>query len=68
MKIELTVNGERRQVEGGTSVADYLRSLDLSSQRVAVERNREIVPRAKHADELLGDGDELEIVTFVGGG
>jgi sulfur carrier protein len=64
----LTVNGERRQVEEGLSVAAYLAQLGLSSQRVAVERNRRIVPRSQHAEERMAEGDEIEIVTFVGGG
>ena len=47
---------------------DLLRQLALDSGRVAVERNRRVVPRAEHARETLADGDDLEVVTFVGGG
>ena len=47
---------------------DLLRKLELDRARVAVEHNRRVVPRAEHAGLLLNHGDQLEIVTFVGGG
>jgi len=65
--IAITVNGEGRSVAAGTTVAALIDVLGLAG-RVAVERNREVVPRAHHATTVLGDGDRLEIVTFVGGG
>jgi sulfur carrier protein len=55
-------------VNAGTSVAALIRELGLSDRPVAVERNREVVPRARHADTQLAAGDRLEVVTFVGGG
>ncbi len=64
----VVVNGETHPVEDGSSVADLLRTLGLQTQHVAVERNREIVPRATFAQTPLASGDRLEIVTFVGGG
>ena len=66
--LRLRVNGEAVLAAPGSTVVDLLRQLDLDSRRVAVERNREIVPRAEHGTRALADGDELEIVTFVGGG
>jgi sulfur carrier protein len=66
--LRIRVNGDAVLAASGSTVADLLRQLDLDSRRVAVERNREIVPRAEHASSALADGDELEIVTFVGGG
>jgi sulfur carrier protein len=66
--IAITVNGEQRQVPAGTTVLDLVRLLGLGARPVAVEKNREVVPRARHADEVLVDGDRLELVTFVGGG
>lgn len=66
MRIE--VNGEARDVEDGTTVAELLVSLGLGNGLVAVERNREIVPRARHAEARIEDGDRLEVVHFVGGG
>jgi sulfur carrier protein len=68
VSIEVVVNGQPRQVTAGTTVADLLAELGLASKPVAVERNREVVPRAQHADAVLSDGDRLELVTFVGGG
>lgn len=64
----ITVNGEERTVEAGTTVATLIAGLGLGDRPVAVERNRNVVPRAEHATAELADGDELEIVTFVGGG
>jgi sulfur carrier protein len=52
----------------GTTVAGLLAELGLAGRPVAVERNREIVPRARHPETELADGDRLELVTFVGGG
>jgi thiamine biosynthesis protein ThiS len=65
--IEITVNGETRRVRSGTTVAGLVAELGLAGQ-VAVERNREVVPRARHAEVALVPGDRLELVTFVGGG
>ena len=66
--VEIHVNGNPRQVPAGTSVTALIDLLGLGGKPVAVERNREVVPRASHATTLLADGDRLELVTFVGGG
>jgi thiazole synthase len=66
--ITLILNGDPHRVAPGTSVQGLLASLGLDGLKVAVERNLEIVPRSTFADVLLGDGDRLEIVHFVGGG
>ena len=63
----LTVNGESRQTTAST-IADLVRELDLDPAKVAVERNGDIAPRSTLADAILADGDQLEIVHFVGGG
>ena len=68
MQIAITLNGERRSVAAGTSVATLVETLELKKGRVAVERNREIVPMSQWADVALAEGDALEIVHFVGGG
>jgi sulfur carrier protein len=62
------VNGNPRQVPPGTTVAALIVELGLGGKPVAVERNREVVPRARHATTELADGDRVELVTFVGGG
>ena len=66
--ISIRVNGEHRRVNVGISVADLALELGLEPTRVAVERNLEIVPRSTLAEVTIEDGDEIEIVTFVGGG
>jgi sulfur carrier protein len=66
--IDVVINGQPRKIEEGTTVSVLLDQLGLGERRVAVERNREIVPRAQHASTTLADGDRLELVTFVGGG
>jgi thiazole synthase len=64
----ITVNGQHRRVPMGISVADLALELGLEPTRVAVERNLEIVPRSTLAEVKVEDGDDYEIVTFVGGG
>ncbi len=66
--INLRVNGEHRRVRDGLTIADLARELGLAPEKVAVERNLEVVPRSTLAEVVLADGDEIEIVTFVGGG
>jgi sulfur carrier protein len=66
--LHVVVNGEPHEIPSGTTVTDLIARLGLADRRVAVERNREVVPRAKHAETRLADGDRLELVTFVGGG
>ena len=64
----IRVNGEHRRVPGGVSVAEMVNSLGLDPLRVAVERNLEIVPRSSLGEVCVEDGDDYEIVHFVGGG
>lgn len=66
--MRLTVNGEVREAPDQATLADLLASLGIESRRVAVERNLEIAPRSKWSEIVLRDGDQLEIVQFVGGG
>ncbi len=66
--MEIFVNGEMRQIGEGATVLLLLRELSLPETRVAVERNRSLVRKAEFADTVLGEGDRIEIVTFVGGG
>jgi thiazole synthase len=66
--LSISVNGEHRRVPAGISVADLALELGLEPTRVAVERNLEIVPRSTLGEVKVEDGDDFEIVTFVGGG
>ena len=66
--MEIRVNGEARSVSAGMTVAELLQQLGMQPRYVAVERNLELVPRARHAECVLQAGDSLEVVTLVGGG
>ena len=66
MKIE--INGESRSFDGSLSLGALIEQLGMKSDRVAVELNRDIVPRDLWLQTQLADGDRLEIVHFVGGG
>lgn len=64
----ITLNGERRDVPDGLTVAALLQYLELRPEHVAVEVNRDLVTRTRHDQTALADGDVLEVVTLVGGG
>ena len=64
----ITVNGQHRRVLKGITVADLALELGLEPAKVAVERNLEVVPRSTLGEVKVEDGDDFEIVTFVGGG
>ena len=66
--ISIIVNGEHKRVIAGLTIAGLAEQLGLVPEKVAVERNLEIVPRSTLADVKVEDGDDFEIVTFVGGG
>ncbi len=66
--LDVVVNGEPKEIAAGTTVAQLLDELRLKPRQVAVERNRNLVPRSEHAACVLETGDRLEIVTLVGGG
>lgn len=66
--MNIVVNGKPMQTVAGSTLADLLNELRLDSRQVVIERNQAIIPRQRFADELLADGDSLEIVHFVGGG
>jgi sulfur carrier protein len=66
--MHVTVNGEPREIPEGLSVRGLVETLGLTDGPVAVEKNREIVPRALHAETPIAENDVLEIVHLVGGG
>jgi len=66
--MQIILNGEPRGAAPGLSVGGLLKELGIDSRKVAVERNLEIVPKSAFATTVLGDGDRLEIVHFIGGG
>lgn len=65
---ELQVNGDLIQVPDPTTVTSLLGILELQDRKVAVEVNREIIPRSQHTSHRLGAGDQVEIVHAIGGG
>jgi thiazole synthase len=66
--ISISVNGEHKRVTAGLTIAQLASELGLVPEKVAVERNLEVVPRSQIGSVQVEDGDELEIVHFVGGG
>jgi len=66
--VSVRVNGEHRRVPGGTSVAEMVNLMGLDPLRVAVERNLAVIPRSTLGQVTVEDGDDYEIVHFVGGG
>jgi len=68
MSVRIRVNGEERELSDGASVADLIEALELRPELVAVELNRVIVRREVRALTKLSEGDQVELVTLVGGG
>jgi len=66
--MHLVINGERKELASLGNLSELVQSLQLKPDRIAVELNREIVPRANWETTDLRDGDSLEVVHFVGGG
>lgn len=65
--MQVTINGSSKEIPDGATVTELVRQLGIEGP-VAVEVNRQIVPRAQHASHALAQGDAIEIVHFVGGG
>ena len=66
--MNILVNGAKHDVPEGTTIAQLLLRLDVPARAVAVEVNLEVIPRGRHAEHLLREGDRLEVVSLVGGG
>lgn len=66
--MQLLINGQPRELPDGLTVAALLSLLEIKAPRVAVEVNAEVVVKARHGLTALKAGDQVEIVTFVGGG
>jgi sulfur carrier protein len=64
----VTINGERREIPEGLSVSGLLEHLGMAAERVAIERNLDILPRARWATTQVEPDDRFEIVHLVGGG
>ena len=68
MKLVINVNGEKREIAEGLTIAQLLEELNIRPGRVVIELNRDIVSREAYGSAILKEGDALEIVHFVGGG
>ncbi len=66
--MEVTVNGEPKQIPDGSTVQQLLEQLSIQPERVVVEVNLTILKRAQHEETVLQAGDQVEVVQFVGGG
>ena len=66
--MRITLNGQPHELPAPLTNDTLLQSLGIDGRRVAVERNLTVVRRAHYTTEVVGDGDEVEIVNFVGGG
>ena len=66
--ISVIINGEARQFDVSISVSTLIEQMQLNGKRIALERNGEIVPRSQFSQQMLNEGDKLEIVVAVGGG
>jgi sulfur carrier protein len=66
--MQILLNGENVETGEGSSIAELLTRLGIGLERVAVEVNLDIVPKAKYDSNILAEGDRVEIVHFVGGG
>lgn len=66
--MQIKVNGEIRQFDVPLTVAMLTEQLNLNPKQVAIERNRHIVSRSQYDDVMVNEGDEIEIVRFIGGG
>jgi len=66
--VEIILNGDPFEIEQPLTVVALLERLDIDARRVAVEHNLTIIKRQRFSDVVIGDGDRVEIVNFVGGG
>ncbi|MDZ4684955.1 MAG: sulfur carrier protein ThiS [Planctomycetaceae bacterium] len=68
LPVDVSLNGEPKSLPAGVTIRDLLAELKLDARYLAVEVNRRVIPRGQHAATALASGDEIEIVTLVGGG
>ncbi len=66
--MQIIINGEKKTINGSTTLAGLLNELNIDTQRVAVELNMSIIDKSDYSKTILKDNDSLEIVSFIGGG
>ncbi len=67
-KIQVTVNGNKIQIEENSTIADFIQERQVSGKMFAIEKNLEIINKDKYSEEIIKNGDIIEIVGFFGGG
>jgi thiamine biosynthesis protein ThiS len=68
-EMQITINGEPRELgDEALSLAELLTRLNVDPAQIAVEKNRDIIPRSRYSEEAVSSGDVIELVEFVGGG
>ncbi len=66
--MRVLINGEKQTLDGGLNITALLLRLGVDTRQVAVEKNREIIPKSQYDGTAIAEGDEIEIVGFIGGG
>ncbi len=66
--MQLIINGQHQSYDGPPNIQQLIEYLSLQNKRIAVERNGEIIPRSSFSEQILNEGDQLEIIVAVGGG
>jgi thiamine biosynthesis protein ThiS len=66
--VELTINGDKREVKASQNLADLIKELDIQAPNFAIALNQQVVPRSKYDSTAIKDNDKVEIVHAVGGG
>ena len=66
--MNIIINGEKKEISANTTVSALLSELKIDPRKIALERNLQLIPRTTFDNASLNDGDEIEIINFVGGG
>lgn len=66
--MQITINGEAQNLPTISTIAQLMAQLGVDVRQAGVEKNRRIIPKSRYAEEPLADGDEIEIISFIGGG
>ena len=66
--MQVTINGEKRELAESLTISEILKNLELPSERVAIELNKEVVRKKDWENIKVGDADKIEVIHFVGGG
>ncbi len=68
MTLKIYINGEEKEFGSESTIFDIVSTMDVNPRKIAVEKNKEIIPKSTYKNETISSGDVIEIVDFVGGG